>query len=510
MEMPRIIFVDDEQCMRDTSELVLKNKYGENRAFDLEFYHTPEKAIEEIQRNPFNVALVFMDHHFKIGQDELLLGCNYIKTIKQLNSYIEIVMMSADESNETLRLWLKNGADKFIYKDSDQMIGKVQVFINEALTKFHAKFGKLLGNKKVSLNSVSEAVRKTDMISVSPQMETIAELVLQCAKHEISILLVGETGTGKELIAKATHKNSKRAEKEFRTIDCTQFKNSQIIQSELFGSEKGAFTGAESKIGLLEVANGGTVFLDEAHHLGPEGQAMLLRFLQDKKVRKVGGKVEKTVDVRFVFAAKPNIRDMVNRGEFLPDLYYRMKEVTIDLPRLIERDGDLEVLSEYFLEIANSKNGHQKRFHPDTLDMFRQYEWPGNVRELENLMKRLSVLVTDAIILPRHILKFGELDIDESKLGFQEILTLEELQARQDKEKIKLILKAYEMGDFNWAEAARLLGIPRTSLRNYCKALGIRELMETTVAKHAMDEEKEKHLVKQSWRSLTSFFDRQA
>lgn len=508
MEMPRIIFVDDEQCLRETYMLVLTTAYGENRAFNLEFYSTPGEAVTEIRKNPFNVALVFMDHHFRNDPENLVLGSSYIKDIKRINSYIEIIMMSADDSNDSLRLWLKNGADKFIYKDNDSNHGKIQVFINEALTNYHAKFGKLLGSKKSSFHSVPESVRKLQMISVAPQMETIAELVLQCAKSDLSALLIGETGTGKELVARAIHNNSNRSKSEFRTIDCTQFKNSLIIQSELFGSEKGAFTGAENKVGLIEVANGGTVFLDEAHHLGAEAQAMLLRFLQDRMVRRVGGKTETKVDVRFIFAAKPQLKEMVQKNEFLPDLYYRMKEVKIDLPKLKARDGDLEALSYFFLERENSRTGGEKRLHPDTFDLFNQYEWPGNVRELENLMKRLCVLVPDAVIQPEHVMKYGEIELDTSKLGFHEITSFDELERRQRKEKIELLLKAFELGDSNRAEAARLLDIPRSNFNYHCKTLGISELLENSVAKSEEGGSSSKNALRNSLKLVAAYLDR--
>lgn len=505
MEKPRVIFVDDEKVLMDTYELLLPNAYGANRSFSFEFYSTPVEALAEIKKNPFNVALVFLDHHFRNDPENLVLGSSYIKEIKKISSYIEVVMMSADSSNESLRLWLKNGADKFIYKDNEDNLGKIQIFINEALTNYHAKFGKLLGSKKDSTFSIPESIRKLEMVSVSTQMETIAELVLQCAKSDLSALLIGDTGTGKELVARAIHNNSSRSKNEFRTIDCTQFKLSHIIQSELFGSEKGAFTGAESKIGLIEAANGGTVFLDEAHHLGSEAQAMLLRFLQDKTVRRVGGKTETKVNVRFVFAAKPILKEMVQKNEFLPDLYYRMKEVRIDLPNLISRDGDLEALSYHFLDRENARNGSEKRLHPDTLELFRSYQWPGNVRELENLMKRLCVLVPDVVILPEHVIKFGELEIDSSKIGMHEISTFAELERRHKKEKIELILKAYGMGEYSRAKAARLLDIPRTSLRNIIKALGINELMES--AQEDEGSSSSKNALKNSWKLVSAYLD---
>jgi len=511
MENPRIIFVDDEESLREVYELLLTKAYGESRAFLMEFHASPIEAIKSIKANPFNVALVFMDHHFNENQPQPLLGSNYIKEIKAVNSYIEVVMMSTDTTEQTLKKWLENGADKFLYKESNAPIGKIQVFISEALTRHRAKFGGITQTGSFNLGQVPESVRQLGLISISPSMLAVAEIANQCAKSDLSVLVLGETGSGKEVLAKAIHNQSPRSSFEFRTVDCTQFKNSQIIASELFGSEKGAFTGAETKAGLIELAHGGTLFLDEVHHLGPEAQGMLLRFLQDRSVRRVGGKTEKKVDVRIIFAAKPLLLDAVKSGAFLPDLYYRMKEIKIELPKLNERKEDIPLLVQHFLSHANYKQGHDKRFHPDSIDIFKRYTWPGNIRELENLIKRLVVLSPDPVIMPADIRRFGELDPNAFYEDFEDIISLDDLQRRHDSEKRKLILRAYEMSDLNMTEAAKLLGVARSSLRNYCKALGIQEVMEASNLKDvAKDRGELRRLFGDTWRSLSSVLDREA
>lgn len=504
MEMPRILFVDDEQCLRGTYGLLMKEAYGENRAFEIEFHDSPANAIASLKRNPFNVALVFLDQHFSMGQENMILGSDYIREIKKINSYIELIMMSADESPETMSKWIKNGADKFVYKDSRNLGGKLQVLINQALTNFHAKFGKLMGTTKNAILNMSEPVKKLGLVSISPQMETIANLVLQCAKSDLAALLIGETGTGKELIAKAIHNNSTRADEAFVAIDCTHYKNSLLIQSELFGSEKGAFTGAENKEGLLKVADGGTVFLDEIHHLSMDAQAMLLRAIQERTIRKVGGKSEIKIDVRFIFAGKPILKEMVQNNDFLPDLYYRMKEVRIEIPNLHSREGDIDVLTQYFMDRENQKSGNLKRIHPDTLSLFHEYKWPGNVRELENLIKRLSVMISESVILPEHVLKHGELEIDLEKLNIQEIQTFEDLEREQKKETIKLLMRAYELSNSNGTEAARLLNMPRMSFVNKCKSLGIQELMDGSIARERENKSGLKSAIKKSWSVVTA------
>ena len=485
MLQPRVIFIDDERCFQDSLEISIDIAFGSNRAFDVEFYQHPQTALDSIKRNPFNVFLVFMDHHFHESSSKTILGADYIRPIKHINSYIEIVMMSADKSPDSLRLWLKNGADKFLYKEFAGQNEKLQIFITEALTKFRSKFGGFIDNRSRLVNSVPDSLKKIGVISLDTQMKAAADLVLQSAISDLSVLIFGETGTGKELIARAIHENSTRKEKPFRTIDCTQFKKSELIASELFGSEKGAFTGAESKMGLFETANGGTVFLDEVHHLGEQAQAMLLRFIQDRKVRRVGGSTEKYVNVRLVFAAKPQLKEFVDEDKFLVDLIYRMKEIKIDLPSLLERNGDVDVLCEYFLvkNHAAETNGQPKQLHPDSLSLLRSYTWPGNVRELENLIKRLSVLVSGPIILPAHIEKYGELEVTPENDAAKSYESFEQINKRHENELRALILKTYQACDYNLSETARKLEVARTSLRSQCQALGIWDSMDVVSKK---------------------------
>lgn len=485
MSQPRVIFIDDERCFQDSLEISLNSVFGQNRAFDVEYYSHPQTALESIKRNPFNVFLVFMDHHFHQPDSITILGADFIRPIKHVNSYIEIVMMSADKSPDSLRLWLKNGADKFLYKEFVGQHEKLQIFISEALTKFRSKFGNFTDGRSRLASSVPDSLKKINVISLDSQMKAAADLVLQSAMSDLSVLIFGETGTGKELIAKAIHENSSRKDKPFRTIDCTQFKKSELIASELFGSEKGAFTGAESKMGLFEVANGGTVFLDEVHHLGEQAQAMLLRFLQDRKVRRVGGSTEKFVNVRLVFAAKPLLKELVNEDRFLVDLMYRMKEIKIDLPKLIERTDDVEVLCEHFLEkyCAGGDHNLPKQLHPDSLSLLQSYPWPGNVRELENLIKRLCVLVGGPIILPQHIDKFGELEIVSEDENLKSFETFDQINQRHENELRTLILKTYQASDYNLSETARKLEVARSSLRSQCQALGIWESMDVVSKK---------------------------
>lgn len=499
MNQPRVIFIDDESCFREGLEISIGSLFGANRAFDVDFYSHPEEAVDSIKKNPFNVCLVFMDHHFHKENNQTDFGANFIKPIKQLNPHIEVIMMSGDQTPKSLGLWLKNGADKFLYKEYDEEgKNKLQVIISEALMRFKTTFSTLLDSEQDSYLKVPDELKRIGLISRSSSMKIVADLVLQAAKTDLSVLIMGETGTGKELIAKAIHNNSNRRDKEFRTIDCTQFKNSELIASELFGSEKGAFTGAESKVGLLEMAHGGTLFLDEIHHLDSDAQGKLLRFLEDKKVRRVGGRTEKQVDVRLIFAGKPLLMDLVSEDKFLADLIYRMKEVKVELPKLSDRINDIEILCSFFInKYTNANTSIPKKIHPDAIKILKSHSWPGNIRELEKLMKITTVLVESPIILPEHIQRYGEFELVNDLIASSE--TLEQMNMRHKNEVRTIILKTYQACDFNLAETARSLDIKRTSLRSQCIALGIWESMELSTKRELAEDKKDlKRIIQKS------------
>jgi len=479
MDRVRVIFVDDDKLLLKAIEVNVEDSF-KDRDFSVEYYTHPKEAVESIKSNPFNVAFVCLDHQYKISDKDIEYGSPYIKVIKKINSFIDVVVMSGDTGAESLRSWLRDGADKILYKDAE-LDKKIPIFLSESLNRFHLKFPSQQESSHL-LSKVPAELKQLNLISVSEQMRAAAQLSLQCANSDLSVMIIGDTGTGKELFSRGIHNNSQRKAKPFKTIDCTHFKKSELIGSELFGSEKGAFTGAESKIGLLENANGGTVFMDEVHHLDSVAQAMLLRFIQERTVRRVGGKNDTRVDVRLVFAAKPILLKQVENGEFLPDLYYRMKEIKIELPALSERIQDLDVLSFHFLDkFADGKEA--KRFHPDSITLLKRYNWPGNVRELEKLIKRMNVLVADSMILPSHIEKYGELawaDADTKLINTAKIQPLHQLQQKHDNEMRALILTTYQDAKFNFLETSNKLEIPRNTLRNQCKSLGIWDVMEAS------------------------------
>ncbi len=480
MERPRILFVDDDTLMRSNTEAVLRDVYGDDLQFEPEFHFHPQIALNSIRKNPFNVCAVFLDEQIWETKEKRISGSSYIPEIKAINPYIKVVMVSGDTSEGTLDQWIKAKADNYLYKAEDGASQKITIFINDATEQFNAKFGDLLGTRQSNRFRVPESLRKINLISTSPKMESLAELVNKAATSALEpvIMLIGESGTGKELLAQAVHNLSRRSKETFKIVDCTHFKDSDIVGSELFGSEKGAFTGSESRPGLLEQADGGTVFIDEVHRLGEKAQGMLLRFLQDQVVRRVGGKTERKVNVRIIVAGQPVFHEMVSRGEFLPDLAFRMKQVVIQVPPLRERENDIEVLAYHYLDKVNEVTKLNQRIHPDLVEVLKRHSWPGNVRELKSAIERVCSIVQEPVLLPGHLLNIAGFEIDEKSAFVPGKLTIPKLKDSQRNEMIGVILKTYQSVEFNLAETARLLDVPRSTLRELCRSLGIADAMK--------------------------------
>jgi transcriptional regulator with GAF, ATPase, and Fis domain len=313
-----------------------------------------------------------------------------------------------------------------------------------------------------------------NMVGEGPAMQRVYHFISKVAPTDSTVLINGESGTGKELAARAIHRNSKRAQKAFMAVNCAALTES-LLESELFGHEKGAFTGAFSqKKGRLEVANGGTVFLDEIGELTQALQVKLLRVLQEREFERVGGTSTIKVDLRVIAATNKNLEDAIAAGEFRQDLYYRLNVVSLEMPPLRERREDIMLLASYFADKYGAKCNRKLRgISADARACLTAYDWPGNVRELENAIERAIVLGAADVILPEDLpeaLLERETSAAQATMGYHEAVT---------QTKKQIILKAVEEAKGNYTEAARLLGVHPNYLHRLLRNLNLRAQLKT-------------------------------
>jgi DNA-binding NtrC family response regulator len=303
--------------------------------------------------------------------------------------------------------------------------------------------------------SINDYPASYGIIGNSPAMANLFRRLRKVAHEDCSVLIEGETGTGKELVANAIHNHSRRADNPFVAINCGSYPK-ELIQSELFGYEKGAFTGAQQRrIGRIESAQGGTLFLDEIGDLPLEQQVNLLRFLEERTIERVGGSEKIAIDVRIIAATNVDLKNAVQRKEFREDLYYRLRVLQMKTPALRAREGDIELLANYFFNKFSIGQRYKARgFHPDSLFMIKNYDWPGNIRELMNCVRHAVVMSENRLLTPT------DLGLDRR---YKERLlhTLEEARAIADRETIVTSLRR---SNYNMSRAAETLGISRVSL----------------------------------------------
>jgi two-component system NtrC family response regulator len=303
------------------------------------------------------------------------------------------------------------------------------------------------------------------VIATSSTMLNVCRTIEKIAPTDITTLLLGASGTGKERFAQALHSLSNRSTRRMVAINCAAIPGN-LLESELFGYEKGAFTGAtKTTPGKIEYADGGTLFLDEIGDLPMELQAKLLRFLQERVIERVGGRKEIPVDIRIICATHQNLSKRIEEGRFREDLYYRLSEITIDIPPVKDREGDALVLAKAFLDRFTADMGSSvKGFTPEAIHAIEMYDWPGNVRELESRVKR-AIIMTDGAHLTPQDLQLADSDTQTLPLNLKEV--------REDAER-KAVLRAMSHSDDNVSEAANMLGITRPTLYNLLEKLGLK------------------------------------
>jgi two-component system response regulator AtoC len=454
---PSILVVDDDGVMQETLSGVLRK-----RGYEIFSVGSGNEALSMIKKNVIDLILLDM----RLPDID---GLEVLKKIKEFDTEILVIMMTAFSDVQTAVLAMKSGAYDYINKPFE--LDELKLLIEKGLeTK------SLINEVRRLHRQQKENYQNSHIYGVSPQIHYVKELIGMISKtHKTSVLIQGESGTGKELAANAIHYNSHRSDKPLMKINCSAIPDS-LLESELFGHEKGAFTDAKNtKKGLFELADGGTVFLDEIGDMNPFLQSKILRVLESQTFMRVGGEREIKVEIRIIAATNKNLEAMVKEGFFRKDLYYRLKVMVVEMPPLRDRLEDILLLSNLFIEENNKEyNKTIRGFSDEAKKLMVQYSWPGNVRELRNVIERAMILTDQEVITPKHLpfeLKQTEKIPEDTEHEVSEITPDMSLE---DMEKVHLskVLKRLE---WNKSKASKTLGISRATLRAKIKKYNLPE-----------------------------------
>ena len=445
--MGKLIFiVDDEQAISKLLSFWVKDKWK----YDIEVFFNGEDMLRRLQAKPDLILLDIM----LPGLD----GIETLKRIKQFDEDLPVIMLSAQGSIEVAVDALKFGAFDYFAKPIDMQ--RLEPAIKNAI-KAH-ELSKEIVNLRENLK---RDYSFDNIISADGKMQDVFKLVSKVLNNDITVLIYGESGTGKELIARAIHYNGNRKDKPIVVVNCASIPR-ELLESELFGHEKGSFTGAhQRKLGKFEVANEGTIFLDEVGELEMLLQAKLLRVIQEKSFERVGGTETIKTDVRIISATNRDLKQAVEQKEFREDLYYRLNSFPIYIPPLRHRRGDILIIAHYFLDRMNKKLGKQiKGFTKKALKLIYEYSWPGNIREMENTIERCIIISESDMIdvddLPPHIKSAdgkGVYDVSGSLFSDDTVIPFEKL-------KEEAIKHALRITNGNIVEAARKLQLGRATI----------------------------------------------
>lgn len=447
-----ILVVDDD----DAHRTMLKTLIG-GWGYAISQANDGSVAIEMVSQQPFD--LILMDiRMLKVS------GLEALEQIKQINPAIPVIIMTAYSSIDTAVEAIKKGAYDYLTKPLD--FDRLRLIMDRAMEHVSLK----VENLKLK-SEIDSRFDRQQIIGNGPAMTALLETVSQVAPSEATVLITGQSGTGKELIAGAIHHNSPRRDGPFVKINCAAI-SENLLESEMFGHEKGAFTGANRrKEGRFVQADNGSLFLDEVSEMPLGMQVKLLRVLQERELTRVGGEAVLKVDVRVIAATNRNLEEMVTAGEFRQDLYYRLNVVELNVPELAHRREDIPLLAQTFLSSFAEKNHKRiKGFTPQAMDVLVRYDWPGNVRELMNAVERAVVLARETYLdtgdLPFKSQAAGEAAAAAGPPPFiPENLPLEEV------EKVTILQTLKSVGG-NKSEAARRLGITRKTLHKKLKKYG--------------------------------------
>ncbi len=444
-----ILIVEDEEIARRNLEHILKKE-----GYEVVPAKSGTEALSLLKSRDFDLVITDL-------KMEKVDGMTVLGRSRELQPHAEVVMITGYATVDTAVDAMKAGAYHYIAKP--YKLEEVKKVSREALLKRRL----FLENRDLKA-SLKEMRRQSPIIGRSAAMKSVLDTVAQIAPSDINVMVMGESGTGKELVARAIHDLSPRSEGRFVAFNCGSF-TEELMANELFGHEKDAYTGANRrKPGLIETADHGTVFLDEVGDMPLSMQVKLLRVIQEKEIMRVGGTAPVPVDVRFVAATHRDLSRDIEKGLFRQDLFYRLNVITIQLPPLADRDGDVPLLALHFLaQKSREMNKEIKEIDREAADLLSSYSWPGNVRELENVIERAVALENGATLtvddLPDYL---GNASIETYRRKSSEIPTLVE----QEKRYIRWVL---DKTDWNKTQAAKIMDIDRVSLWRKMKRFGL-------------------------------------
>ncbi len=476
--MTNILVIDD-----DVDICMLLNRYLSKNGFNVTTAYSGKLALESIASQVPDIVLC----DFRL---EDMNGSELLEKIKQSNPQVPVIIMTGYSDVRTAVNIMKLGA--FDYVTKPLLPEEILLTLRRALTEAKESNGTattISTNTPDNENKKSKKHKSKYVFGKSAVFKVILEQIQLVAPTNFSVIIYGESGSGKESVASEIHNNSARASKPFVAIDCGSL-SKELASSELFGHEKGSFTSAVSqKIGSFELANGGTVFLDEIGNLSYDIQVALLRVVQERKMRRVGGVKDIDLDVRIIVASNERLSEACKKGRFREDLYHRFNEFSIEVPALRNRQEDIMMFAEFFLEKTNTElNKSVKGFSDEVVKIFHNYNWPGNLRELNNVIKRSTLLTSGDTVevsaLPFEITHFEKLAFEGAEPALVNHTTPQPVQEAPKKNlplsdygmkhasidaEFELIVEALKKCNYNKSKAAQLLNIDRKTLYNKMK-----------------------------------------
>lgn len=457
--MSRLLIVDDERSLREVLLMVLKKE-----GYQVCAASGCKESLQQLKTGLFD--LIVSDIKMNDGS-----GIDLLREVRTTSPETPFILMTAYATTENAIQALKMGAVDYILKDNENFVEEIKIAVSKSL-----EVARLRQENRVLKQHFNQNHAISNIVGSSPRMKELFQAIQTVGATQSTVLITGGSGTGKELVAKAIHLNSSRRDLPFVSINCGAFPET-LLESELFGYMKGAFTGATlNKKGLLEVSDKGTVFLDEIGEMSLPMQVKLLRVLQEKVFRRVGGTEEIPLDVRVIAATNKDLQKLIQEGKFREDLYYRISVIPLEIPPLRERPQDIPALANHFLKKFNLQMQRSiLRISPDAMEALEQYDWPGNVRELENTIERAVAFETTEEIrperLPGRICRLNSSEFDGPGKIPENGIDLEKHLAEIEK---SYILEALQKSNGVQTRAAELLKMSFRSLRYFVKKYELR------------------------------------